>query len=628
MPPEAPSLDPEVIKRLRPQAGRNVIDRAFELAAVEKQVAAERAEASRRAYEERSAFAARTKNLFDQLKNGIDEDGSADRRVEAYIAKQQGVIDIGLKANDLSNVPIDPFLVLAATRAASDREFLGNEAFDADLRSETEARAKDADEFFLRGAKMAFGDDPIPLDGISTKLGRMARGLDALKTPGMPPSVKLALESIRSTAPRLTKEDPAALLDQIQKLASLDSLNGHVMEYNERVLFPALAKESLASEERKNLLWDAQRLAKMLYELRLIEDALKKHMPSGVNPNKLERDATERLREQIRDPAVKNPPIIDKVETKSTAHLPTPKPEAPSAKPPIAPAPSRTAEKPRGIDRDAEKREKERLMEEVMAQGAFEVHTSLTNFKGTSNAGFQDIGDTRWKHAFNASTFDRAARAESVWFERGGGPRGSRVLQEKGISEMVTIEPLKKQEYRNEEYEISAGGLRGIFGGKKTETKKVRYETPVDDISSILPGHAMHEPACLVTYETVNREYKDYSTRTGNILKVSMVMPKSVAEKLAALGKRDPALFRTLAEKITTERTGIITKEMWNTGQGNTSGKERTISEQEQQYYRVRPPYEAWKAAQGGVERMLIQNRLNSEIDRGLFKESDVVTFP
>jgi hypothetical protein len=617
MPSEAPYLDPKDIKRRSPQAGRNVIDRAFELAAAKEREAAERAEALRKAYEERSAFAARTKNLFDQLKSGIDVDGSADRGVEVYITKQQGVIDMGLKADDLSNVPIGPFLVLAATHAASDREFLGNEAFDAHLRPETEARAKDADEFFLRGAKMAFGDDPIPLNGISIKLGGMARGLDVLKTPGMSPSVKLALESIRSTAPRLIKDDPAALLDQIQKLASLDSLNGYVMEYNERVLLPALAKESLAQEERKNLLWDAQRLAKMLYELRLIEDTLKKSVPRDVNPSKQERDAAERLRERIQDQAVKN----------AATYTPTPKLEAPSAKPPIAPAASRTAEKPRTIDSDAEKREKERLIEEVMSQGAFEVHTSLTNFEGTTHAGFQDIGDTRWKHAFNASTFDRTARAESVWFERGGGPRGPGVLQERGISEMVTIEPLTKHEYRNEEYEISAGGLRGIFGGKKTETKKVRYETSVDDISSVLPGHAMHEPACLVIYETVNREYKDYSTRNGNILKVSMVVPKSVAEKLAALGKRDPALFRTLAEKITTERTGVITREMWNTGQGNTSKKERTISEEEQQYYRVRPPYEMWKAVQGGVERMLIQNRLNSKIDRGLFKESDVVEF-
>lgn len=616
---EVPSLDPEVVKRLQPQAGRNAIDRAFELAAVKKDVAAEREKALRKLYEERVAFAERAKNFFDQLKSGIDGDTSTDKRVETYIAQQQKAIDAGLKTNNLSDVP-NSFFVLAATHAASDREFLDHESFDASLRPRTEARAKNADEFFMRGAKMMFGDNTIPLEGISIRLGGMTSALDALKTPGMSPFAKADLDSIRSTASRLAKENPAKLLDQIQKLASLESLNGDIMEYNERVLLPALANNP-APEERKNLLWDGQRLAKILYELRLIEETLKKRIPDGVNPNRSERIATEKLRERIQEPTVKDAPMG--TNTKAKPAPPTSKPEVSPARFAATTADQKFAERSRNAA-DVERQEKERLVEEVLKQGGVAFITSMKRPGKTNGLDFSF--DKRWSSQTAGALMGRERSYElhsmKLIPERPQDNRSDfteKIFDTEGIHELVRLQPLETYQDVQVEEEKSAGGVAGFFGRKEKVTVTKRETRPVADVSTVLPI-SCHEPAYALRYQTFDssdRQHRSYDGRYGNFLGVQIILPESLAKKIILLAKADPRFMRRLIEKSLLQNAQDITEGDWSRGEGQNG-------------IPVRPPYEAWSKLHAGKSRMYIDDQSVAPTDgkhRTAFRRENIAEF-
>ncbi|MBP9747606.1 hypothetical protein KBD13_01570 [Patescibacteria group bacterium] len=327
--------------------------------------------------------------------------------------------------------------------------------------------------------------------------------------------------------------------------------------------------------------------------------------------------------------AIKEKPAAPTEKVHTPVRIPVEAYRAPApaaARPPVAPRPP---------DRGVEQREKERLIEAVMENGAFSFFTSLTDVT-KNGSGFQSVDDPRWHKKLGSSLEKRSPSSETVSYIENGTKihrEIGRILQEKSVSEFVRAEPFTETRYRTEDREVNAGGIRGFFGGTKQDVAKVSYQVPVEDISTILPGHTKHEPAVTVTYETTNEAYTDYTGRAGNVLKITMLLPASVAKALLTLGKKDPAVFRAIAERVALERTGVITKELWHKGEGLTLNPEerehrKPLSARELEARRVRPPYEAWKAAQGGVEKILIQDWTAPGAERGLLKESDIVTFP
>lgn len=325
--------------------------------------------------------------------------------------------------------------------------------------------------------------------------------------------------------------------------------------------------------------------------------------------------------------AVKEKPAATTEKTRIPVRIPVEAYRAPAmARPPVT---SRTP------DRGVEQREKERLIEAVMENGAFSLHTSLTREVG-AGSGFQDVSDPLWKDKQKHSVkYKNIGDSGAFYFENGTHITKElrRLLEARSVSEAVRAEPFTETRYTTEEREVNAGGIGGFFGRTKREAAKVSYQAPVEDISTILPGHAKHEPAIVITYETVNKAYTDYTGRGGNLLQIAILLPASVAKALLTLGKKDPAMFRTIAERVAIERTGIITKELWHSGEGITLNPEerehrKPLSARESEFRRIRPPYEEWKAAQGGVEKILIQDWTDPKAERGLFREEDIVTFP
>lgn len=256
-----------------------------------------------KALAERRSFAKQTDNLFGKLEDDfLNDSDPTSEKVGMFLAVERKKIKSGLERDDLSGTHIFAFLVLAATHGASAKESLADKAFDKDLRPETEARMKMADEFFMKGAAMVFGDEPISTSVIPNKLALMhKKSEDRLKLPdaicGLG-SVALTLNYIQRDAHADLTGNPTALLDRIQNAKK--DLNDSAMEYNQTVLLPRLAENPTASD-RQRLMTDAQDLAKMLYELRLIENTLKDTLPKGVPSSKTERDTVDALREAIAD---------------------------------------------------------------------------------------------------------------------------------------------------------------------------------------------------------------------------------------------------------------------------------------------------------------------------------------
>lgn len=256
-----------------------------------------------KALTERRSFAIRTDNLFGKLEDGfLNDSDPTNEKVGTFLAVERKKIKSGLEKDDMSGTSIFPFLVLAATHATSAKENLSSEVYDDDLRPETEARMKAADEFFMKGAAMAFGDEPVSTSAIPNKLALMHKKFeDRLKLPdamGGLGLVALTLNYIQRDARADLTGNPTALLDRIQNAKK--DLNDSAMEYNNTILLPRLAENPTPSD-RQRLMTDAQDLAKMLYELRLIENTLKDKLPKGVPSSKTERDTVDALREAIAD---------------------------------------------------------------------------------------------------------------------------------------------------------------------------------------------------------------------------------------------------------------------------------------------------------------------------------------
>lgn len=276
------------------------------------------------------------------------------------------------------------------------------------------------------------------------------------------------------------------------------------------------------------------------------------------------------------------------------------------------------------------KLEREAVIEQVMTNGAFAVHTSLVNKKDGVFAGFQDLldpPDPRWKPVLKGIVGEGWRRSKVLF---GGGRNGvdvDRELVSRGIAEQVTLDPLLETKSRVEEAVVDSGGLAGFFGMKKKEQKQVSYTEPVVDLSAKLPGHPSHEPGCILSYRTAH-SYTDYSGRDGNLLDVRMVLPLSVAKKVLEMAKKDPSIIRDVVKKACIEKTGVVTEEMWNLGSGNGNRGGSMLTAKEIADCSIRPPYEQWKAEMGGVERMLIQDRVGKGQDGLLFNQADVFTFP
>lgn len=94
------------------------------------------------------------------------------------------------------------------------------------------------------------------------------------------------------------------------------------------------------------------------------------------------------------------------------------------------------------------------------------------------------------------------------------------------------------------------------------------------------------EEAVQVLYETV-KTFGGKSVRTGNVIRLRMMLPKSEADQLQAMLEEQPDIMRELLEKLITEK--FQAQEAWENS---------------------RPPYEVWKEDSGGVSKIAIRDGL------------------
>lgn len=99
------------------------------------------------------------------------------------------------------------------------------------------------------------------------------------------------------------------------------------------------------------------------------------------------------------------------------------------------------------------------------------------------------------------------------------------------------------------------------------------------------------EPLVVITYETTEgNRYKAFDPmgRPGNTFRLHLLLPESDANGILAMAQDNPKIMRDLADIIMDEDVGAVTS--WR---------------------EARPPYEAWKAQDGGIAKMAFRSGIN-----------------
>ncbi len=535
------------------------------------------------AINERRSFAIRTDVYFTDYEARLYEAGDATSEKTAFaLAGMKKTVLDGLKKGEGIPTETNAFLLLAGIDANSMAESL---------------KAKAAEEFFMRQAAGMFGEDPISMQAIGSKLRSMSRSIDQLKITGLSPEAKKALEAILLITPQMGRENPRVLFDRMQELRGVESLNGHLMEHAQMII--SRLADSPSKEERDHILWDAQRLTQILYELRLIEKTLQEKLPTKASPS------TRPI----------NQPPSKPVETAQ-----------PVAK---AASPERTETSSR------ERQEQEEIIAEVLKMGGVAVMTSMkSNELGKGEyAGFGTRLDRRWGAQIKAASASGAGEVEVPYAPKlipidahqKGVPYGyaEDMFKQYQIDESVDLCPYTKKIVTTHQEDRMAGGMKGLFGMKEQVTIKGSKDVAVANISEVLPIDSK-EPPFLLQYTAAldhNKTHKDYTGRGGNVLAVQLILPESLARKAVKMTRLDPSFMRRLVEASLLQNTTSITEGGWKRGEGQN---ERPL----------RPPYESWREANGGKSRMYVRDQTaypegdpKQASPKLMFREGDIVEF-
>jgi hypothetical protein len=236
---------------------------------------------------------------------------------------------------------------------------------------------------------------------------------------------------------------------------------------------------------------------------------------------------------------------------------------------------------------------------QAVLKGGVSVYTDLGgNLSDTNIQGFTNRSDPRLLEKPNGSTIDDFSLAPPRHHFR------EETYGDRGIYEGVIFKP----------------ATRNIFEAPPPEKKKLWGSQPAPKPARIVGTEQVtmaemmeggsDEPAVTMVYRTFNdsaitREetlYMVAGSRPGNILALSICMPESVAKELEGAARQDPRIVRTIVEKAMLENLGI-TEGMWRDGADRTGG------------HPIRPPYEGWANANGGVSRMYFKDPDSREFD-------------
>jgi hypothetical protein len=133
--------------------------------------------------------------------------------------------------------------------------------------------------------------------------------------------------------------------------------------------------------------------------------------------------------------------------------------------------------------------------------------------------------------------------------------RWQKGLREKGIFESITMVPISGS----------------YFGELSKKPSKFSQEDAMQILYETAPSNWMH----------------------GNFLRLGMVLPKTETTKLMETVEKHPAVMREIADRLMREK--FKSKEGWE---------------------KCKPPYEAVKVANGGVNKMLLRTDIGTDIDQ------------
>lgn len=235
-------------------------------------------------------------------------------------------------------------------------------------------------------------------------------------------------------------------------------------------------------------------------------------------------------------------------------------------------------------------REDREMINEVLNYHSVGMHTALGgDYSRFSGGGFQNKLELLRERSEYIAPIVRMQQFEnSIRVEK-------EKLSAAGISDAVVIEPLTKTKYKP----VEKVEKRLLRADKITSEKVMDGTEPVTS-EEVFLNISKIEPLYRFAYQTViydNYDYKE-STHRSNLLNVDIIIPESVAKKLAERIQKNPGLARELVANAVTQNMGIP-EQAWQQGNEHTGN------------HPIRPPYEAWAAKNNGSKMYVVDYTTN-----------------
>jgi hypothetical protein len=250
---------------------------------------------------------------------------------------------------------------------------------------------------------------------------------------------------------------------------------------------------------------------------------------------------------------------------------------------------------------------KEDLIEKILRQGGFAIHTSFPNYLPvgeiqTKKAGLQTlIGKRLIANNDDIEPLFPLYEITEKYLGVKSDYQAEGPLQKNGVFETFLATPFRKKRHY-----IEKTAAKKLIGSKTTYTPK---EEMVQPAHNEVVTDGTPEPAWILEYSAwgdpdikSSTAYLDFSRRTGNIIKAYIVLPESTAKEAVNMIKLDPKKARVLTERILLEKMGVD-RALWD-------GKPK-------ENFRTKPPYDAIDQVKG---KMLIAQADN----RGVFLPENI----
>lgn len=249
----------------------------------------------------------------------------------------------------------------------------------------------------------------------------------------------------------------------------------------------------------------------------------------------------------------------------------------------------------------AEKSESE-LLKQIIEQGGAVLTASYPpQLRSDEKSGFASLPDRKMKNP--SSTFNSAAQVSNTLqrilgtsiqefqIDRSSPEKARAQRERRGLSldQVLKLNDLAEIMYSQsltspvtEKYKEIETIKTGLFKKEQKEIERTRVtgERPTT-VGEVL-DYPSDEPAVKIFYATATDEnYRDYSNRSGQCLKMELTLPKSIADRVMAAAKANPAFIHRIIDQVALEDFSIP-KESWTEGKSINGG------------FPLRPPFEAW----------------------------------